>query len=73
MSTVDDAIATWDEQTALVEAAPFIHAENIPTIKRMLIEQRGQLELMPFDDDERARVTAAIERFEIALFAKAGN
>lgn len=73
MSTLDDAITTWDLQTALVEAAQHLNFADLPRIKALLKEQRALLELMPFNNDERARVMAALERFEIAVFAKAGN
>jgi hypothetical protein len=73
MSNLADAIQTWDEQTSLVLAAPFIHMENLPVIKKMLKEQRAMVALMPFSDDERALVMAALERFEVALFSKIGD
>jgi hypothetical protein len=70
-ASIDDALRTWDEQTARVEAAQSLEPQNIEAALQALPAQRAAANALPsMSAAELEQVQAAISRFEAALKAK---
>lgn len=67
---ITDAVRSWDEQTAAIEAAPSLKPENIRTVYDALPHMRSFAHSLPLDADQLALVLAAIDRLEAAVRAK---
>lgn len=74
MSTVDDAIAAYDSQTAMIERAEFLEPGNCRAALEGAQRERERIaSLSHFSQAERERINAAIDRLEAALRRHVAN